>query len=151
MVKKLPINAGDARCRFDPWVGKIPWRKKWQLASVILLGNPMDRRAWWAKVQFSSVQFSRSVMSDSLQPQGLQQARLLCPSPTPGACSNSCPLSRWCHPAISSSVFLFSSAFNLSQHQGLFQWVGSSHQVAQVLELQLQHQSFQSIFRVEFL
>ena len=51
-----------------------------------------------------SVQFSRSVVSDSLQPHGLQHARLPCPSPTPRACSNSCPSSRWCHPTISSSV-----------------------------------------------
>ena len=50
-----------------------------------------------------SVQFSHSVMSDSLQPHGLQHARLPCPSPTPGACSNSCPSSRGCHPTISSS------------------------------------------------
>ena len=49
-----------------------------------------------------SVQFSCSVMYDSLQPHGLQHARLPCPSPTSEACSNSCPLSRWCHPAISS-------------------------------------------------
>ena len=47
---------------------------------------------------------------------GLQHARPPCPSPTPGACSNSCPLSRWCHPTISSYVVPFSSAFNLSQH-----------------------------------
>jgi len=46
--------------------------------------------------------FSRSVMSNSLQPHGLQYARLLCPSPTPRACSNSCPSSQWCHPTISS-------------------------------------------------
>ena len=46
---------------------------------------------------------------------------------------NPCPLSRWCHPAISSSVVPFSSALNLSQHQGLFQWISSSHQVAKVL------------------
>ena len=53
--------------------------------------------------------FSHSVMSDSFAPQGLQHARLPCPSPTPGACSNSCPLSQWCHPTIPSSVFPFSS------------------------------------------
>ena len=47
-------------------------------------------------------------MSDSLQPHGLQHTRLPCPSPTPGACSNSCSLSRWCHPTISSSVVPFS-------------------------------------------
>ena len=50
----------------------------------------------------SSVQFCRSVVSDSLQPHGLQHARHPCPSPTPRACSYSCPLSRWCHPTISS-------------------------------------------------
>ena len=53
--------------------------------------------------------FSRSVVSDSLQPHGLQYARLPCPSPSPGDCSNSCPLSQWCHPTISSSVIPFSS------------------------------------------
>ena len=59
--------------------------------------------------QFSSVQFSRSVMSDSLQPHELQHTRPPCPSPTPGVHSNSCPSSWWCHPAISSSVIPFSS------------------------------------------
>ena len=56
-----------------------------------------------------SVHFSHSVMSDSLQPPGLQHARTSCPSPTPGVYSNSCPPSRWCHPAISLSVVPFSS------------------------------------------
>ena len=56
-----------------------------------------------------SIQFSRSVMSDSLQPNKLQHASPPCPSPTPGVYSNSFPLSRWCHPAISSSVVPFSS------------------------------------------
>ena len=83
-------------------------------------------------IQFSSVQFSRSVMSDSLQPHELQHARPPCPSPTPGAYPNSCPLSRWCHLAISSSVIPFSSchqslpgsgSFPVSQ---LFAWGGQS-------------------------
>ena len=96
--------------------------------------------------------FSHSVMSNSLQPHGLQHTRLPCPSPSPGACSNSCSLSQWCHLTISSSVSLASPpAFNLSQHQDLFQWVSSSHQMARVLELQLQHQPFQWIFRTDFL
>ena len=56
-----------------------------------------------------SVQFSRSVMSDSLRPQESQHARPPCPSPTAGVYSNSCPSNRWCHPAISSSVVPFSS------------------------------------------
>ena len=58
---------------------------------------------------FSSVQSSHSVMSDSLQPHGLQHARLPCPSPTPGACSNSCPSRLWCHPTVSSSIIPLSS------------------------------------------
>ena len=153
-------------------------------------------------------------MSDSLSPHGLQHTRLPCPSPSPGACSNSCLLSRWCHPTISYSVDPFSSCLqsfpasvqfslvsqscptlcdpmncsmpglsghhqlseftqthvhrvgdaiqpshslfspsppapNPSQHQSLFQWVNSSHEVAKVLEFQLQHQSFQSTPRAD--
>ena len=84
----------------------------------------------------SSVQFSRTVMSDSLRPHELQHARPPCPSPTPGVHSDSCPSSQWCHPAISSSVVPF-SAPNPSQHQSPFQWVNSSHEVARVLEFQL--------------
>ena len=57
----------------------------------------------------SSVQFSRSVVSDSLRPHELQHARPPCPSPTPGVHSDSRPMSQWCHPAISSSVVPFSS------------------------------------------
>ena len=80
----------------------------------------------------SSVQFSRSVVSDSLRPHELQHARPPCPSPTPGVHSNLRPLSRWCHPAISSSVVPFSScpqslpaseSFPMSQ---LFAWGGQS-------------------------
>ena len=79
-----------------------------------------------------SVQFSRSVMSNSLLPHELQHARPPCPSPTPGVYSNSYPSSRWCHPAISSSVVPFSScpqslpasgSFPMSQ---IFTWGGQS-------------------------
>ena len=66
-------------------------------------------RLYSDNVTFSSVQFSRSVMSDSLWPHELQHARPLCPSPTPGVYPNSCPSTWWCHPAISSSVVPFSS------------------------------------------
>ena len=100
---------------------------------------------------FSSVQFSGSVVSDSLWPHELQHARLPCPSPVPGVHPNPCPLSRWGHPTISSSVIPFSSALNLSQHQGLFKWVNSSHQVAKLLELKPQHQSFQWTPRTDLL
>ena len=82
--------------------------------------------------KFNSVQFSCSVMSDSLRPHELQHTRPPCPSPTPGVLSNSCPSSRWRHPAISSSVVPFSScpqslpaskSFPMSQ---LFTWGGQS-------------------------
>ena len=86
-------------------------------------------------------------MSDSLQPHGLQLTRLPCPS-SPRACSNSCPLSWWCYPTISSSVAPFSSRPQSSLASGSFQKSCSLHQVAKVLELQVQHQSFQWIFRV---
>ena len=69
---------------------------------------------------FSSVQFSCSVVSDSLQTHGLQHARPPCPTPTLGVYSNSCPLSQWCHPAISSSVIPFSSCLQSLPVSGSF-------------------------------
>ena len=89
-----------------------------------------------ARRTFSSVQFSHSVMSNSLQPHELQHARPPCPSPTPRVYSNSCPSSQWCHPAISSSVVPFSScpqslpasgSFPMSQ---VFKWGGQSFGVS---------------------
>ena len=68
----------------------------------------------------SSVQFSCLVMSDSLWPHGLQHTRLPCPWPIPGACSNSCPLSQWCHPTIWSSVVFFSSCLQSFPASGSF-------------------------------
>ena len=62
---------------------------------------------------------------------------------SPRVFPSSCPLNQWCYPIISSSATLFSFAFTFFQHQGLFQWVGSSHQMAKIMEFQLQHQSFQ--------
>ena len=70
--------------------------------------------------QINSIQLSCSVVSDSLQPHELQHARPPCPSPTPGVYSNSCPLSRWCHPAISSSVVPFSSRLQSFSAWGSF-------------------------------
>ena len=67
-----------------------------------------------------SVQFSHSVVSDSLRPHGLQHTKLLCPSPTPRACSNSCPWSWWCHPTTSSSVFPFFSCLQSFPASGSF-------------------------------
>ena len=71
--------------------------------------------------QVLSVQFSRSVMSDSLRPHEPQHARPPCPSPTPGVHPNPCPLSRWCHPTISSFVVPFSSCPQSFPLSGSFQ------------------------------
>ena len=87
-----------------------------------------------SSIKCKSVQFIHSVGSDSLRPHGLQHARLPCPLPTTKASSNSCPLSRWCHPTISSSVIPFIYCLHLSQDQGLFQGVSSLHQVAKSIE-----------------
>ena len=70
---------------------------------------------------WNSVQFSHSVMSDSLQPHELQHARPPCPSPTPGVCPNSCPVSRWCHLIISPTVVPFSSCLQSFPTSGSFQ------------------------------
>ena len=67
-----------------------------------------SRQGFWEPKQHLLLLFGRSVMSDSLRPHGLQQARLPCPSPSPGSCSNSCPLNQWYHPTISSSIIFFS-------------------------------------------
>ena len=104
---------------------------------------------WIFKI--SSVQFSCSVVSNSLRPHELQHARPPCPSPTSGVYSNSCPSScdaiQPSHPLSSPSP----PAPSPSQHQVLFQWVNSSHEVAKVLEFQLQHQSCQWTPRTDFL
>ena len=89
---------------------------------VMLLG--ISNSAFTVKKQkkyYSSVQFSPSVVSDSFRPHGLQHARPPCPSPTPGVYSNSCPLSQWCHPTISSSVIPFSSCLQSFPASGSFQ------------------------------
>ena len=134
--------------RFLAW--KIPWTeepsrlhvahgvpKSWTWLSTHMQVDGKNCRATCLVCWLSSVQFSHSVVSDSLQPHELQCARPPCPSQTPGVYSNSCPSSRWLHPAISSSVVPFSSCPNASQHQGLFQQVNSSHEVAKILEFQL--------------
>ena len=98
----------------------------WTVACQVPLSMGFSRQEYWRGLLFPSpgdlpasgietsptvtsiAQVSCSVVSDSLRPHGLQQARLPCPSSTPGVCSNSCPSNRWCHPTISSSVILFS-------------------------------------------
>ena len=135
---------------------RIPWTEEpgrlWSRASkrVIHAWSDLAPIHWWlipSEQCMIVVHCSVAKLCLTLQPHGLQQARLPCPSLSPGVCSNSCSLSWWCHPAISSSPS--PSALNLFQHQGLFQWLDCLHQVAKVLELQ--YLSFQCIFRVDFL
>ena len=134
----------------------IPWRRKWQPTPVLLPRKSHGRRSMVGKsrTQLSnftfhilfSVQFSRSAVSDSLQPHEWQHTRPPCPSPTLEAYSNSCPSSWWCQPAISSSVVPFSrshslpasGSFAMSQ---LFAWGGQSIGVsasASVLPMNIQ-------------
>ena len=104
---------------------------------------------------------SQSVQSvysaDSLQPHGLQPVRLPCPSLTPRACSSSCQLSWWCYPTISSSVIPFSSCLQSFPASGYFPMSHFFEPDGQVLEFQLQHQSFLNIcsglifFRIDWL
>ena len=107
----------------------------------------------FSKSGFSTVHCSHSVASNSLQSHGFQHTRLPCPvchqlpEPTQTHVHHVGDAIQSSHPL--SSPFL--PTFNLSQHQGLFHWVSSSHQVASVFEFQLHHQSFQWIFRTDFL
>ena len=113
----------------------------------IIVYFPQWKPVFASQISPPSVQFSHSVVSNSLQPHGRQRAKLPCPSPTPGAYTNSCPLSQWSHPTISSSVIPFSSCLQSFPASGSFPWVSPSHQVARELEFQLHHQSFQWISR----
>ena len=148
LKEELPRSVGPQYATGDQWrnnsrknEGMKPKQKQWvtgDRSKVRCCKEQYCIGTWNVRsmnqgklVQFNSVQFSHSVMFDSLKPHGLQHTRLFSPSSTQGGCSNSCPTTQWCHPTISSS------AYNLSQHQGLFQWVSSLHQVAKVLEFQL--------------
>ena len=129
------------------WRTPMSWGQPALTVAMDLYGVDLQPRP----AVYDSVQFSSSVVSNSLQFHGLQHTRLPCPLPTPRAYSSSHP---WVRDAIQLSHSLLSPsppAFNLSQHQGLSQWVSSSHQVTKILEFQPQHQSFQWIFKTDFL
>ena len=118
----------------------FPLLKMTFLITVIVCAKTQDQQ-FSLHFQFSSVQSFSCVQL--LQPRESQHARPPGPSPTPGVYSNPCLSSWWCHPAISSSVVLFSSCPQSLPASGSFpEWVNSSHEVAKVLEFQSQHQSF---------
>ena len=123
------------RCRFNPWVGKIPWSTQmatcssihaWKIPWTEELGGLQSTRLRKSRTRLieryrvGSVRFSCSVMSNSLQPHELQHARPPYPSPIPRVEPNSRPSSRWCHPAISSSVVSFSSCPQSLSASGYF-------------------------------
>ena len=105
---------GILQARILEWVAisfsmGLPWPRDQTKSPALLADSLLSEPPGKPAHTLLLLLFSQSVVSDSLQPRGLQHARLPCPSPSPGACSNSCPLSRWCHPTISSSVAPFSS------------------------------------------
>ena len=110
-----------------------------------------SQMAWEGREEDALLLFSRSVVCDSLRPQGLQHARFPCPSPTPGVCSDSCPLSRWCHPTFSSSAIPFFSCLQSFPASGSFVMNQQFTSGGQSIGVSLQHQSFQWIFSVDFL
>ena len=132
---------------------RMRWPKYWSFSFSISPSNEhpglISFRMGWldllavqgtlkSLLQFSSVQFSRSVVSNSLQPHESQHARPPCPSPTPGVHPDSRPSSQWCHPAISPSVVRPLLLLPpIPPSISLFQWVNSSNEVAKVLEFQL--------------
>ena len=102
-------------------------------------------------IYMHSVQFSRSVVSDSLRPHELQHARPPCPSPTPGAYSNSCPLSWWCHPAISSSAVPFFSHLQSFPASGSFQMSQFFTSGGQSIGVSASTSVLQWLFRTDYL
>ena len=94
--------------------------KKPEVLLIWVNGNTFFLKKQYKSVSSFKVQFSCSVMFDSLHPHGLQHAKLPCPSPSPRACSNSCPLSWWYHPIIPSSVIPFSSCLQSFSASGSF-------------------------------
>ena len=141
----IPFSRGSPQTRDQAWVSCIAGRffTIWATNVALLPTNGQKQQLWRASsfcmpiegsraepeliiqrsavwVRTGSVLFSHSVVSNSWRPHGLQQARLPCPSPTPPACSNSCPTSQWGHPTISSSVVPFSSCLQSLPVSGSF-------------------------------
>ena len=105
----------------EMWIQSLDQEDLWE-EEIATHSNSLLWAIPWTEepggLHFSSVQFSHSVVSDSLQPHGLQHSRLPCPSPTPRVYPNSCPLSWWCHPTFSSSVIPSPPTFN----QNMVDW-----------------------------
>ena len=128
---QVPLSIGFSHQEYwselpFPILGDLPnpGIKHTSLVSPELAGRFLTTSSSWevpVRILFSSVQFSRSVVSHFSRPHEPQQARPPCPSPTLGVYPNSCPLSRWCHPTISSSVIPFSYCLQSFPASGSFQ------------------------------
>ena len=114
-----PITSWKTGKHWKPWQTLFSWAPK-SLQMVTVVMKLKDACSLEEKLWLASVQFSRSVMSNSLRPHRLQHSRLPCPTPTPTAYSNSCPSSLWCRPTISSSVVPFSSRLQSCPASGSF-------------------------------
>jgi len=145
-----------------PWKTIWNWKvsaELWKMLGFLASGGENSIWGqWWGFIAQNfcvikfSVQFSCIVVSDTLWPHGLQHARLPCPSPTPGACSNSCPSSQWCHPTISYSVIPLSSCLQSCPASESFlmsqfftsggQSIGVSASVSILLKYKRDRQSF---------
>ena len=155
--KATAVRSSCARTKSSPRVLQLEKARAQQQRPTTAKNKSLKEKKLWDNWGYLnnewsySVQFSCSVVSHTLRPHGLQHARLPCPWPTARACSNSCPLRQWCQPTISSPVIPFSSCLQPFPTSGSFQMSQFLDQVAKVLEFQLQHQSFQWIFRTDFL
>ena len=138
----IPLTLGAPAQRMHnlelAW-GRSPWML--HLHSINEMKNPLESTV--CKNSLQTIRFScHSVLSESLWPHEPQHARPPCPSPTPGVYPNSCPLSQWCHPTISSCHPLLLPPSIFPSIRLFFKWLCSLHQVAKVLEFHLQYQSF---------
>ena len=151
-IEKMGFPGGssgkECACSLFSGLRRFPGEGNGNPLQYFCLKSPMDKGAWWSAVQFSSVAQLCPTLCNRMEysTPGLPVHRqLLVFSQTHV---------HWVSDAIQPSHPLSSPSpptFNFSQHQGLFKWVSSLHQVAKVLEFQLQHQSFQLIFRTDFL
>ena len=132
------------------WRGTGESEEEWN-SLLMKVKDESEKADLKLNIKKAKIMASGPISSDSLRPYGLQHPRPPYPSPTPGVYSNSCPLNWWCHPNISSSVTPFSSRLQSFPASGSFPRSQFFTSGAKVLEFQLQHQSFQWIFRTDFL